>query len=795
MKKIIVLILALLPALAGAQTNVTLKSRGGAFRVSPSDYVYSETNFAAPTTRYFQYSNLFNQTFEYKSNDIRNLSTTLDMALGQAVSNFTAAVGAANTNLSAAIGQAATNLVSGGVPRLSLSYTADGSANTNLPVQATNHFSGLWQPTIGSVGYVIGGVDQWRADPAGFKSFGGDRTPGRYYLATNLPAGFGMRGSANQSKDKGFQFNNRWMLLSDRRLSTNGVLTDGAGAGHGQVIVFSNANPTAAAPRWVETQKLQPPFGGAALRFGFSSSLDNTNFMASEIMANTPGGFQGRVHTYYLSNGSSWVYSQTLYVTNHDGLIQPNGDEEYGHVLRISGTNAAVGVLFGNTITGPHVNFGSGYVGTYWLSNGVWQLRQWVFNVGTRTNGLFGYALDLDDSGTNLFVNARDDSGTEYGKLAWFKLINGSWTNVNRIFAGAQSDGFGRSVSAWNGRMIVGAPSEFSTRTGAVHFITYEGTNWTHRGRYDPTDVDSASEIQVRYGWQGGLEHRGDISVVGVPWADSAAKKSSLSMGTNGMGKVHVFRWNGNSATLCDVLAPPDRQFGDNFGMQAFTDGTNVYAVSASCYRQSPTPTNYMMVYAYTNVPPTPPAAGPTNVVLLDLAQSWTLNGVSGSIPLSSATVPALGNQAASSLRWKSAFSYYGTFGYMPAGNAGADRSFNWSIPSHGKTNWLIRFPLLGTNTFTIPFAGGVSTIRTNGETEYIYTPSGGVNITCGAADVDKVFYGTLNLTRSHTNGTPGPAGGYFASVPGDFVDVRIQLEALSPTNIWFINPIRVESW
>ncbi|HMP82617.1 MAG TPA: hypothetical protein PKA41_07960 [Verrucomicrobiota bacterium] len=682
-----------------------------------------------------------------------------------------------------AITALASNVVSAS-RQLQLSYTPDGSA-TNLTLQTTNTWSGLWMPTLGSVGFLHAGKDVLRIDQVGIKSYGTDKSKSRWYEVTNWNAGFGMDASINLSKDKGFQVQAvngvTWAALSDRKLAVNGVLADGQGAGHGQMLIYSN---------WTEVQKLQPPNGGAALRFAYSSSLDGTNLWISEIMRAAGNGTQGAVYLYYLSNNVKFHGPvQTIIAPDDHDHIVPNATEEYGHTMRVSGTNAAIGVLYGNTFTDPHINYGSGYVGTYWLSNGWWHTRQFLFNVGARTNSLFGYALDMDETGTNLWIQAVDDNALEYGKLVWFQLHAETWTNINRLTVNSQSDAFGKHVSAYKGRMIIGAPTSFSSFTGKVHFATYEGTNWTWRGSHAPTDVDPGTEIQIRYGWNGGLEQRGDIAIVGIPWVDSAGRKSSINNGTNGMGKVHVFKWTDTNVALVDVLAPSTRQFGDLFGMQAYTDGTNIWAVSAGAYRATPTPTNFMRIYWYA-----PPPSERVKFKLL-VKDAWTLTGGTTVAPLSGSTQPALGNAAASTQRWKSSYSFHGVWGFWPAGSAGDSHSFNWMVPSYGKRNWQIWPSMLATNGFTNVFAFSVTTLSTNGDSVMLLTPSGGQAFRYQTFQATNFIKTNISLTRISTNGGSLVAGSGFLSDPGEYVFVRLKPEAGTATNIWVFPEMELEGW
>ena len=131
----------------------------------------------------------------------------------------------------------------------------------------------------------------------------------------------------------------------------------------------------------------------------------------------------------------------------------------------------------------------------------------------------------------------------------------GGWTEVQRLTAPTPElgDGFGRSVTAQGGTLLVGQRDRDS---GSVHAFEKQGTSWRHAGTLTPADQPGE-----RYGAAVALD--GDYAAVGAPGDDSP-------------GRVHIFRRDAGAWTPVGVLVPADGTPGDGFGAAISLRGTRL---------------------------------------------------------------------------------------------------------------------------------------------------------------------------------------------------------------------------
>lgn len=179
----------------------------------------------------------------------------------------------------------------------------------------------------------------------------------------------------------------------------------------------------------------------------------------------------------------------------------------------------------------------------------------------------------------------------------------------------------------------------------------------------------------------------------------------------------------------------------------------------------------------------------------LKLFPAWGHNGTTAVIPITSTTTPLYGNSGQATTAWKSSgYSFAGLWIYYPAASS-SGHDLEWEVESNGKTNWSITVYILATNAWTSTFAANFSTIRDDGSTEQILTPSGGVTLNYTSVTTNVLAF-TITPTRDFQNGASvSTTEGYFHSAPGRSVNIQFRPEASTPSPFWIVTPPYYTAW
>jgi hypothetical protein len=235
---------------------------------------------------------------------------------------------------------------------------------------------------------------------------------------------------------------------------------------------------------WVETQLLSGSLASSSDNFGFSVSLDGDRCLIGANFEDPAGGDvnAGVAYIFDLS-GSTWVESQIL-----SGSLGSGGSssDQFGYSVSLDGDRCLIGAL-NEDPAGAATNAGAAYifdlVGSTWTETQVLTGSLPAVDVDDK----FGESVSLD--GDRAIVGAPQEDltgGTRAGVAYIFDLSGSTWVETQllsgSLAVGNDDDLFGRSVSLYGDRVIIGAPGEDpaggSNSAGVVYVFTLSGSTW-----------------------------------------------------------------------------------------------------------------------------------------------------------------------------------------------------------------------------------------------------------------------------------------------------------------------------
>lgn len=257
-----------------------------------------------------------------------------------------------------------------------------------------------------------------------------------------------------------------------------------------------------------------PPVGDES--FGASVFLDGDMAVIGATGSDDPVSNAGSAHVYTRSDGV-WSPEAELIVpgaTSSDAL---------GTDVGFSGDTVIVG---GSRVwTAPAGRTGAAYIFVRSDSDGQWILQQRLTpSAGWVNDDLFGQSVAIEGDIAVVGGPGRDDDGTNSGAVFVYTREDATWTEQQRLIpSGAfQNVGFGSDVAIDNGTIIVGASVDdgSGTNAGAAYvFVLVEGL-WTEQQKLTAQDAASHDYLGDA------VAIRGDMAVIGARGDDDQGSAS-----------------------------------------------------------------------------------------------------------------------------------------------------------------------------------------------------------------------------------------------------------------------------
>ncbi len=319
------------------------------------------------------------------------------------------------------------------------------------------------------------------------------------------------------------------------------------GADAGAVFMYRRV-----AGAWTPHSKLTALFGKAGDQFGTAVTLEG-----SRLVVGAPGadGFPstvlnaGAVYVYEF-NGTAWV--QTL---EHQSP-NPTAEGLFGVAVSLHGDVLAVGA------SGENGNIGRVYAfrDLAGLSSPI------TLDIGASVGSAAGRSVSVYDPSPGtpndevIAVGAFANNAGGAGAGSAFVLTGPSFATVTTLAnpAPGANGFFGHSVSVFNGRVAVGAPSATAAPSGAAYVFSGAG--------YSSVETLAPSGSPGQFGYSVVLDDT--QLLVGSPASNSRA------------GLAHVFQRSGSAWTQSDLLQPADLAALDEFGTSLAMAGGS-YAVGS----------------------------------------------------------------------------------------------------------------------------------------------------------------------------------------------------------------------
>lgn len=236
---------------------------------------------------------------------------------------------------------------------------------------------------------------------------------------------------------------------------------------------------------------------------------------------------------------NAWSFTQALQTPGQD----PQAD--FGEVVEIEGDLMVVGAPFDDDPNGP-----DGRVYIYRRQGGVWGLSQTLIPP-VPDSSRFGERIEL--AGDQLFVHMPWYGGEYRGVVQRFEQVNGTFVAREITFSpNDQSDGFfGRSISASNGVVVIGAPEEDGWQGNAYVFdLTPNGLVFRQQL------AEQSSGTQWEFGENVEIEGNRILAADDGSWVDDSRG-------------VHVYELENGSYALKTVLTHPTGTTLEGFGAHA----------------------------------------------------------------------------------------------------------------------------------------------------------------------------------------------------------------------------------
>lgn len=365
--------------------------------------------------------------------------------------------------------------------------------------------------------------------------------------------------------------NDRFGASLDRSGDTLVVGAWGAFGGEGLAYVS-----TLGAAGWSAPVELVAPSEGGD-NFGWSVATDGTSIGVGARLASEPDSIDEPLYetgaiTFFERGNRGWEATQRLYSSGRDE------DSAFGFSMAMQDGVALVGEPGADDVVRDRNESGAAYIFTRDAS-GQWTEAQRLVAPDAASDDVFGLRVALSKVGSRsfAFVSAlgRDDRGSASGAVYVFEQsrAGAAFSYKQKLVAsdGKAQDQFGFSISASQGRLLVGAPGvdvANAPDVGAAYAFELGSSGWSQRARIVP----GAGRAQERFGYQ-----------VAIGAAGFAASRFP-DLGVEGASRgVSVYeRVSSSEYRLEGIFNPPDVDGKVSFGgALSYAQGTVLVGMEA----------------------------------------------------------------------------------------------------------------------------------------------------------------------------------------------------------------------
>jgi hypothetical protein len=340
---------------------------------------------------------------------------------------------------------------------------------------------------------------------------------------------------------------------------------------------------------WILRQRLTAPEATPELGLGAALALTGDTLFVGAPGTNRAGGAaRGVVHRFTaLTPDGPWVWAGAL-----DPVpLSQSTALRFGASLAAAGDRLLIGAP-NDSADGPQA--GSVFVAAR-DSAGAWRVRERIAAPVAESWGRFGAAVALRDGVAT--IGAPVSSSAEASRGAAFQYrLDPAGAIRTKTFLPDRDDraDFGRSVAALADGVVIGAPgdSRSASGAGAAQRVQIVGDLVPRSRVLLPDAVGGDSEDAFSGAFMAGA---GDIAVVSAHGCDYLR---------NRLGAAHVYAFKDGAWQWRQRLHPwdaerEDRPAGENFGQGVATDGTRIAVVSAAWSGAAPVLVD-AAVYIYT---------------------------------------------------------------------------------------------------------------------------------------------------------------------------------------------------
>jgi len=305
---------------------------------------------------------------------------------------------------------------------------------------------------------------------------------------------------------------------------------------------------------WIEQEVLTADDGAARDNFGYSVAIDG-----ERVIVGAPGD-----NIASTDEGSAYVYLRSGTVWNQEAKLagDPNGGDQFGSSVAISGLTVAVG---SNSPNGTMGRQGAVHVFT---KGTIWTLQQKLVANDAATFDAFGFERAVAIDGETMVIGSRGanvGANQSQGAAYIFTRSGSTWTQQQKLTApdGVANAEFGFSVAINGETAVVGAWQDSSSPgvRGAAYVFVRSGAFWLFQQKLTPSDGQDGD----RFGRSVGID--GETVIVGLEPSVFLLSRP---------GSAYIYVRSGNNWTEQQKLTAPNVTFSNRMGSSVAIDRETV---------------------------------------------------------------------------------------------------------------------------------------------------------------------------------------------------------------------------
>jgi len=249
---------------------------------------------------------------------------------------------------------------------------------------------------------------------------------------------------------------------------------DAGGTNSGAAYVYVKSGNA-----WSQEQKLVASDAAGGDYFGYSAAISgNTIVIGAFYDDNSNGTNAGAVYVFTRS-GTTWTQQQKIIAT--DGAAS----DEFGNSVDIDGETIIIGARY---------NAGHGAAYIYTRSGAMWSLQQKLIPSDGAFGDTFGLSTALESNRVAISAPQDDDGHTDTGSLYIFERNGVSWTEKAKIVAsdGELGDRLGLFTMGISGNYVAAAApwsNDNGSNSGATYLFKLVNGSWTEQEKIVGNDV------------------------------------------------------------------------------------------------------------------------------------------------------------------------------------------------------------------------------------------------------------------------------------------------------------------